>query len=59
MTQREAEALAATVRAFVERRVGVESEGRYSVVTVAADSGNYTLRDDADWRWLSSRIESR
>ncbi len=57
MTQREAEALAATVRASVEGQVEVEPEGRYSVVTVAADWGQYTLRDDTDWRWLRSRIE--
>jgi hypothetical protein len=57
MTDGEAEALATVVRESVAADVVVERDGRYFVVVVDAPSGRYTVRDEADWRWLRGRID--
>ena len=56
MTETQARQLLATINESLTGQVTINSEGRFFVVSVTADGETFTVRDEADWRWLRSKL---
>jgi hypothetical protein len=56
MSEGDAEALAARVRALTADKVTVVDDEDEIVVQVQTGHGRYTLRDEDDWEWLKIQI---
>jgi len=56
MTETAARRLAGIVEESRIGTVSVVAEGRFFAVAVRTADAAYTLRDEADWQWLRSKL---